>query len=102
MFTLEMSRPLGTKRGRGRGSFIADTRTQGIGFYRDLIQQLSAWRPRAPKLPAEPGPIVESEGLPERVATATPPEFMDEARRDPGEAVEPRVEAPQETALQGT
>lgn len=93
-FTLEASRPLGTKRGKGRGSFVADTRGQAIGFYRDLIQQLAAWRPKAPKLPDEPEPTVESEGLPESVATTTPPEFMDDERRDPGEAVEPPVAAP--------
>lgn len=96
-FTLETSRPLGTKRGKGRGSFVADTRGQAIGFYRDLIQQLTAWRPKAPKLPDEPEPIVESEGLPETVATSTPPEFMDDGQRDPGEAIEPAVVAPQPT-----
>lgn len=87
-FTLESSRPLGTKRGKGRGSFVADTRAQAIAFYRELIQQLVVWRPRAPRLPDE---RVEPEGLPEPVATTTPPDFMDEGRRDPGEAIAPPV-----------
>ncbi|MCW2984534.1 MAG: stress response protein [Conexibacter sp.] len=103
-FTIENGRPLGTKRGKGRGSFIADTRGQTIAFYRDLVQQLSAWRPKAPQLAGapfdddapvvEPVPLPEPEGLPEPVATATPPAFMDEERRDPGEASQPDVDAP--------
>lgn len=92
-FTLEASGPLGTKRGKSRGSFVADTRGQTIAFYRELIQQLSTWRPKAPKLSGESEPTVEKENLPEPVATATPPEFMDEASRDPGEAVDPPVDA---------
>jgi hypothetical protein len=89
-FVLEIGRLLGTKRGKGRGSFIADTRSQAIGFYRDLVQQLTAWRPKAPRLPDE-GIEIEPERLPEPVATSTPPEFMDEERRDPGEAQLPEV-----------
>lgn len=92
-FILEASGPLGTKRGKARGSFVADTKGQVIAFYRELIQQLSAWRPKAPKLSDEPEDTVDSEDLPEAVATATPPEFMDGASRDPGEAVEPPVES---------
>lgn len=101
-FVLERARPLGTKRGKARGSFIADTRGQAIDFYRDLLQQLSAWRPKAPQLStaamsSEDGAVTEdrvvavSEELPEPVATATPPEFMDEDQRDPGEASQPPV-----------
>jgi len=83
-FVLEMSRPLGTKRGKGKGSFVADTRQQAISFYRDLVQQLAAWRPKAPRLPDQGRPAPE-ENLP---ASEDPPAFA-EAGRDPGEAVYP-------------
>lgn len=83
-FLLEIGRPLGTKRGKGKGSFVADTREQAIGFYRDLVQQLAAWRPKAPRLPDEPE-LEPVEGVP---ASVDPPAFA-EAGRDPGEAVLP-------------
>lgn len=83
-FVLEMGRPLGTKRGKGKGSFVADTREQAIVFYRELIQQLAAWRPKAPRLPDEPKP---DPVLPEP-ASEDPPPFA-EAGRDPGEATSP-------------
>ena len=83
-FVLEMSRPLGTKRGKGKGSFVADTREQAISFYRDLVQQLAAWRPRAPRLPDDPLPAPATDPP----ASEDPPPFA-EAGRDPGEALEP-------------
>jgi hypothetical protein len=79
-FTLALSRPLGKKRGRGRGSFVGDTRQQTIDFYRQLVQDLRAWQPPAPKLPEEEG-VVESE-----VPTPAPPPFTaPPAVREPGE-----------------
>jgi hypothetical protein len=77
--------PPGTKRGKGRGSFVADAKSATNAFCRELIQQLTTWRPKAPKLSDESEDIAEREGLPDPVATATPPGFMDEAGRDPGE-----------------
>jgi hypothetical protein len=65
---IEASRPLGTKRGRGKGSFVADTRVQTIDFYRDVVQSISPWRAKAPKLPMDP---VE----PDLPASAEPPPF---------------------------
>lgn len=92
-FVLETSRPLGTKRGKGRGSFVSDTRAQVIAFYREIVQSLSTWQPKAPQLPAEAHEPagMPTEGLPDPVATSTPPPFMEPDRRDPGEAVEPVV-----------
>ncbi len=52
-FTLSLARPLGTKRGRGERSFVLETRRQVVNFYGDLVEGLSEWRPKAPKLPAE-------------------------------------------------
>lgn len=83
-FTLAMARPLGTKRGKLKGSFVGDTREQAVSFYRDLVQQLTAWQPKAPRLPDDPVPSPEGEAP----ASAEPPAFA-EPGRDPGEAVEP-------------
>ncbi len=86
LFVLEVARPLGTKRGRGKGSFVADTRHQLISFYRDVVQDLTAWQAKAPKLRE-----VEADAEVELVATTEPPSFASELVRDPGEATEPEV-----------
>ena len=52
-FTLSLARPLGTKRGKGERSFVLETRRQVVSFYGDLVEGLSDWRPKAPKLPTE-------------------------------------------------
>ncbi|HYG97257.1 MAG TPA: hypothetical protein VD741_09145 [Solirubrobacterales bacterium] len=52
-FTLSLARPLGTKRGRGERSFVLETRRQVVSFYGDLVEALSEWRPKAPKLPGD-------------------------------------------------
>jgi hypothetical protein len=52
-FTLSLSRPLGTRRGRGERSFVLETRRQVVSFYGDLVEGLIEWRPKAPRLPAE-------------------------------------------------
>ena len=52
-FVLSLARPLGTKRGRGERSFVLETRRQVVSFYGDLVEGLSEWRPKAPRLPAE-------------------------------------------------
>jgi hypothetical protein len=52
-FTLSLARPLGTKRGKGERSFVLETRRQVVSFYGDLVEDLTDWRPKAPKLPTE-------------------------------------------------
>lgn len=49
-FHLSLARPMGVKKGSGPGSFIVDTRQQVIDFYRELVQQLTDWQPKAPKM----------------------------------------------------
>jgi hypothetical protein len=77
-FRLALSRPMGTKRGKGERSFVLETRKQAIDFYRDLVQNLRAWRPSAPKLPEEPE---EQTSAPE----PEPPAFSS-TEREPTEA----------------
>lgn len=48
-FTLALTRPMGVKRGKGQGSFVGDTRVLLSDFYRDIVQDLRAWQPKAPR-----------------------------------------------------
>jgi hypothetical protein len=79
-FRLALSRPMGTKRGKGERSFVLETRKQAIDFYRELVQNLRAWRPSAPKLPDEPE---EQTGAPQ----PEPPTFSSADAREPTEGV---------------
>jgi hypothetical protein len=82
-FTLTLTRAMGVKRGKTRGSFVHDTRHQAIDFYRYLVQNLRAWRPSAPRLkPESPEPT-------EAPAAPNPPPFSGSDARDPGEATAP-------------
>lgn len=77
-FTLAAGRPAGTKRGKGRGSFVGETRAHAIAFYGDIVQSISPWRPKPPRLPARaPEPAVPPAG-PE------PPPFTAPDARDAG------------------
>lgn len=53
-FRIAMTRPMGSKNGKDHGSFVQETRRQGIDFYRDVVQDLREWQAPAPKLPKEP------------------------------------------------
>jgi hypothetical protein len=79
-FTLTLTKPMGTKRGKGEKSFVLETRQQAVDFYRRIVQDLSAWQPSAPKLPDEP------DDVPEAPEPEPPPFSADE--REPGEAVD--------------
>lgn len=49
-FLLALSKPMGRKRGRKEGSFVAETRRQTTDFYRELVQGLMPPRTKAPKI----------------------------------------------------
>ncbi len=80
--TVAAARPLGTKRGKGKGSFVADTRAGAIDFYREIVQSISAWRAKAPRLPAKPSE-------PDLPASSEPPPFTAPDAREIGQADEP-------------
>lgn len=82
-FTLALTRKMGTKRGKEEGSFVIETRRQAIDFYRDLVQDLRAWQPPAPKLRRE-----EPDAYPVP-AQQDPPAFAAVDRREPGEGADP-------------
>lgn len=79
-FRLALSRPMGTKRGKGERSFVLETRKQAVDFYRELVQNLRAWRPSAPRLPDEP----EEQSPPPQ---PKPPVFSSTDAREPTEGV---------------
>jgi hypothetical protein len=81
-FRLALSRPMGTKRGKGERSFVLETRKQAIGFYRDLVQNLRPWRAAPPNLPDERDEAPEE-------PTAAPPAFSATEKREPTEARPP-------------
>jgi hypothetical protein len=95
-FTLSLARPLGTKRGRGERSFVLETRRQVVSFYGDLVEGLSEWRPKAPKLPAEKP--AEEVGDPRRtipsVSEATQPVETQPEKTAPPTAPAPPWAAP--------
>jgi hypothetical protein len=65
-FVVTQIKPMGQKRGRAEGSFVRETASQAVEFYRDIVQNLKAWQAPAPKLRSEkdaapsgpaPGPV---------------------------------------------
>ena len=77
-FRISQSKEVGTKRGRGPGSFVLESKNQASEFYRSTVQQLHAWTASAPRLPAS------AEGTDE--ATPEPPPFTSPAERTFGDA----------------
>ena len=51
---------MGAKQGRGRGSFVASVEMLVQAFYHDVVQDLTAWVPPAPRIaPPEKPPEAE-------------------------------------------
>jgi hypothetical protein len=79
-FRLALSRPMGTKRGKGERSFVLETRRQAIDFYRELVQNLRPWRASAPRLPEEDDDV-------SRTPHPQPPAFSSADAREATEGV---------------
>lgn len=60
-FEIAMSAPLGTKRGRGRGSFIDSVLSAVDTFYAEVLQQLKAWSAAPPRLRPEPETVASEQ-----------------------------------------
>jgi hypothetical protein len=80
--TLAAGGPMGSKRGKGRGSFVSETRAQAIRFYGDIVQSISPWRAQPPRLPTRPADLMPP-------ASPEPPPFTAPDVREIGEADEP-------------
>lgn len=66
-FRVALTVPMGTKRGRGRGSFIDSVMSAVDAFYEDTVQNIKAWAAAPPKLrsevevtPAEPSSLTST------------------------------------------
>ena len=59
-FRLSLSRDLGLNRQAGRGSFIDSVLAGVRTFYGEVLQQLTAWKPKAPRLRQMEGPIEQA------------------------------------------
>jgi len=70
-FRVSLTRDLGMNRMTGRGAFIDSVVDVVTLYYRDVLQNLTAWRPSAPKLKASEGPIeAETAAIPPRIEEA--------------------------------
>jgi hypothetical protein len=69
-FTLALARPLGTKRGKGERSFVLETRKQVVSFYGDLVEELTDWRPKAPRLQEKDEETDPRRTIPETLSSA--------------------------------
>jgi len=87
-FTLAAAAPMGSKRGKGRGSFVSETRSRAIAFYGEILQAISPWRAQAPRLPKKPDEPPAHASAP---ASPDPPPFTAPDAREVGEAEEPAV-----------
>jgi hypothetical protein len=68
-FSITQAKQMGQKRGRAEGSFVRETGAQTVGFYRDVVQDLKAWQPSAPKLHLD---VEAAEESPESEQIVTP------------------------------
>lgn len=82
-FTITLARAMGQKRGKEAGSFVRETRAQTFDVYRDIVQRLKAWQPKAPKLHGPGADDVPDAPSPE------PPRFEDADVREVGDAPDP-------------
>jgi hypothetical protein len=86
-FVVAMSRAMGSKRGKGQGSFVLETRRQVLDFYGTVVQDLKPWQPKPPQLKQQEGDVPPT-------AQPDPPLFSAVDQRDIGEGVDPQDAPP--------
>jgi hypothetical protein len=89
-FHLSLARPMGIKKGTGPGAFITETRQQAVDFYRDLMQHLTDWRPKPPRLRDGKRPVTTE--------TSEPSETSDWAPPPPSSGASQPTDSPEKTA----
>ncbi|WP_211754561.1 hypothetical protein [Nocardioides gansuensis] len=93
-FRLAVSSPLGTKRGRGRGSFIDSVLTAVDGFYGEVLGTLRAWSAAPPRLrPAHVAPPELDATVP--AALASTDYSSQDGAEQVGAAAEQQMSAPE-------
>ena len=85
-FRVALSRPMGTKRGRGRGAFIDSVLESVDDFYTDVLQYMRAWSATPPKM--RQGPLVEEQGVQRAVLASTDLSSQDGSEPAPTEPAE--------------
>lgn len=70
-FRVATSAPMGTKRGRGRGSFIDSVQDCVETFYGDVMQNLKAWSPAPPRVRST-GDEAVAQPVPEALVSTAP------------------------------
>lgn len=68
-FRVALADMVGTKRGRGRNSFIDSILSAVDAFYRDVMQNLKAWSAAPPRLRREPGREEQVPDVPEALVS---------------------------------
>lgn len=76
-FEVALTRVLGQKNGRGAGSFIEETRSQLLDFYGEVVQNLTPWVARAPRLAATDEAATPDLGDDAAVAGVVDPEELE-------------------------
>jgi hypothetical protein len=75
-FEVALTRAMGMRSGRGAGTFIGDTRAQLFAFYGEVVQDLTGWQRKAPRLPdvevLDEPPVIEPSAEPGEPEIATP------------------------------
>jgi hypothetical protein len=67
-FEVALTRVLGQKNGRGAGSFIEESRSQLLDFYGEVVQNLTPWVARAPRLPETDEAAISAPGDDEAIS----------------------------------
>jgi hypothetical protein len=62
-YVLHLTEPMGTKRGNGRGSFIASMTDLVDHFYIDVVQRLRPWTPPAPQMRKPQQPVTDTTAI---------------------------------------
>ena len=75
-FRVALSKDMGRKGGKGRGSFVSDTMEQVLAFYGDVVQDLREWTPTPPKLTPQDREAVRA-AEESRSLVAEPPAIRD-------------------------
>lgn len=98
-FQVALTTAVGTKRGRGRGSFIDSVVDAVDTFYEDVVQQLKAWSAAPPRLRPEPEDVAAEQADVPVSLVSTAPSSQDEpesatgpdqpAQTDPPNTAEP-------------
>lgn len=72
-FDVAITRDMGIKGGKTKGSFVRETMSQVSAFYGDVLQDIQPWQPKAPRLKEEQEPRREAETAPVRSDIVIPP-----------------------------